>query len=75
MMCKTCGWISKCTSCDAFMTYHRTNNCLQCHHCGKTQILSKKLSYQCTKNCEYIFLGAGTERIEKKLKDIFRRII
>ena len=27
MMCKTCGWISKCTSCDAFMTYHRTNNC------------------------------------------------
>ena len=71
MMCKTCGWISKCTSCDAFMTYHRTNNCLQCHHCGKTQILSKKLSYQCTKNCEYIFLGAGTERIEKKLRDIF----
>ena len=71
MMCKTCGWISKCTSCDAFMTYHRTNNCLQCHHCGKTQTLSKKSSYQCTENCEYIFLGTGTERIEKKLRDIF----
>ena len=53
------------------MTYHRTNNSLQCHHCGKTQIFSKKLSYQCTKNCEYIFLGAVTERIEKKLRDIF----
>ncbi len=71
MMCKKCGWISKCSRCDAHMTYHKINEYLQCHHCGKIDYINKKSTCHCGDNGEYIFLGSGTERIEIKLKKIF----
>ena len=64
MMCKTCGWISKCTSCDAFMTYHRTNNS-QCHHCGKTDS-SKKHLINALKTVNIYFW----EQEQKELKNL-----
>lgn len=35
MQCKECGYIAKCTDCDVSLTYHREDNLLKCHYCGK----------------------------------------
>ena len=35
MMCKKCGYVAKCEDCDVSLTYHRDENVLKCHYCGK----------------------------------------
>ena len=35
VMCKDCGWIAKCEDCDISLTYHREDDQLKCHYCGK----------------------------------------
>ena len=35
MQCKSCGYIAKCTDCDIALTYHKEDNMLKCHYCGK----------------------------------------
>jgi primosomal protein N' (replication factor Y) len=36
VMCRDCGYVVKCDSCDVAMTYHLNLNKLICHYCGKT---------------------------------------
>ena len=35
VMCKECGYVAKCENCDVSLTYHKTENELKCHCCGK----------------------------------------
>lgn len=35
VMCKDCGFILKCKDCDVSLTYHKEDNQLKCHYCGK----------------------------------------
>ena len=35
LMCKECSYIPKCTECDANLVYHKDENVLKCHYCGK----------------------------------------
>ena len=69
MRCRDCGYIAKCTDCDVSLVYHREDNRLKCHYCGKQfRVLS-----QCP-NCksEAIKQGAvGTEQIVHKLQELF----
>ena len=66
VICKECGYVAKCQSCDVSLTYHRDEDCLKCHYCGaKYGMLSacpdcggKKLSYA----------GTGTQRIVSDLQ-------
>ncbi len=69
VICKECGYVAKCESCDVSLTYHRDENCLKCHYCGtKYNVLSacpdcggKKLSYA----------GTGTQRIAAELEKMY----
>lgn len=69
MRCRDCGYIAKCTDCDVSLVYHREDNRLKCHYCGKQfKVLSK------CPNCksDAIKYGAvGTEQIVAKLKEYF----
>jgi len=69
MRCRDCGYIAKCTDCDVSLVYHKEDNRLKCHYCGKQfKVLSK------CPNCksEAIKQGAvGTEAIATKLKELF----
>ncbi|MEC9205805.1 MAG: primosomal protein N' [Pseudomonadota bacterium] len=69
LLCKSCGWLSKCSKCDAYMAYHSNEKKLWCHHCGHKEYFYGKNA--CCKESEIIPLGFGTERIEKKLKSLF----
>lgn len=68
-MCRECGFIAKCSDCDVSLVYHKEDNLLKCHYCGKK---FKPLT-QCP-NCgkSTIKLGnTGTEKIETELANLF----
>lgn len=69
MRCRDCGYIAKCSDCDVSLVYHKEDNRLKCHYCGK----QFKVLTQCP-NCksDAIKQGAvGTEQIMHKLKELF----
>ena len=33
--CRECGYVAKCRDCDVSLVYHRYENKLKCHYCGK----------------------------------------
>ncbi len=72
MRCRDCGYIAKCSDCDVSLVYHREDNRLKCHYCGKQfKVLSK------CPNCgsDKIKYGAvGTEQIVTKLKEYFPEV-
>lgn len=34
MMCRSCGYVAKCSDCDVSLVYHKDENVLKCHYCG-----------------------------------------
>ena len=69
MRCRDCGYIAKCMDCDVSLVYHREDNRLKCHYCGKQY----KVLTKCPKcGSENIKNGAvGTEQVVAKLKEYF----
>ena len=63
--CHSCGWTSKCNSCDVSLTFHKNINLLKCHYCGYTEkpINKCKLCH----SSEIKHKGFGTEKIEEEL--------
>lgn len=69
VMCSKCGYVAKCLDCEVSLTYHRDENVLKCHYCGKKY----KMIDLCP-NCksEYLRRGKiGTEQVEKELRKMF----
>ncbi|CAG9183350.1 primosomal protein N' [Cupriavidus respiraculi] len=63
--CDSCGWLSGCPRCSAYLVLHRPERCLRCHHCG----LEAPVPRQCPDcgNIDIAPLGRGTQRIEEAL--------
>ena len=38
LLCRDCGFVPTCPSCDTSLTYHERGRMLVCHHCGHTEI-------------------------------------
>lgn len=67
--CDSCGWISNCTRCSAFLVLHKLDKRLRCHHCGFEQRIPK--SCPTCGNVDLQPLGRGTQRVEESLQQIF----
>ncbi|MDK2903690.1 MAG: hypothetical protein PWQ93_1609 [Clostridiales bacterium] len=69
--CRNCGLVMKCPHCDISLVYHSDKGQLQCHYCGYKMPVPKA----CPKcKSPYIrYFGAGTQRIEHDIKQIFPR--
>ncbi|GGE75020.1 primosomal protein N' [Massilia psychrophila] len=67
--CETCGWISECTRCTAFMVLHKPESRLRCHHCS----LELRIPRNCPTcgNVDIAPLGRGTQRVEEGLRELF----
>lgn len=68
-MCRECGYVAKCSDCDVSLVYHKEDNLLKCHYCGKK---FKPLT-KCP-NCGNVNLklgNTGTEKVVEELKQIF----
>ncbi len=72
MRCRDCGYVATCSDCDVSLVYHREDNRLKCHYCGK----QFKVLTHCP-NCksDNIKYGAvGTEQVVAKLKELFPQV-
>jgi primosomal protein N' (replication factor Y) len=68
--CKICGWVPFCEKCNVSLTFHKRENKLLCHYCGKEYTIVEKC-----KNCgetDFSFKGLGTEKIEGDLQAILK---
>lgn len=68
ILCRSCGHIYQCPDCSVSMTYHRGENRLICHYCGK-ETASPSACGECGGG--YIhYAGAGTEQLEYLLREM-----
>ena len=68
LLCRACGAIATCSRCSIALTYHRSENRLQCHYCNA----SRRLPSACP-SCRSPHLhlgGAGTERLEEAVRTV-----
>ncbi|MDR1150516.1 MAG: primosomal protein N' [Clostridiales bacterium] len=71
VLCRNCGNIIKCDTCDVNLTLHNCSNSekLICHYCGK-----KKNNYKICPLCRSNLIksfGLGTQKIEEEIKKLF----
>ena len=67
--CRECGEAIRCEECGISMTYHKENNALVCHYCGR-RIPVPKTCPGC--GSKYIkHFGVGTEQVEEFAKKEF----
>lgn len=68
--CGNCSSTLMCLDCDTALNYHKDENVLKCHQCGKTY----KVPVICPKCGEksLLFYGYGTKRVEEELKQLFK---
>lgn len=72
MMCRECGYVAKCSDCDVSLVYHKTENRLICHYCGKK---FKALTKCPDCGSSHIKEGAvGTENVVYQLEKLFPNI-
>ncbi len=69
MMCRDCGYRAKCDDCEVSLVYHKEDEQLKCHFCGKRY---RALTNCPTCNGTNLKYGAlGTERVCDDLKKMF----
>ena len=69
LICHKCSWVAGCKHCDARLTIHQKKQHLRCHHCGAVIQIPTKCP-ECDGE-KLLMLGAGTERIEIALRELF----
>lgn len=72
LMCHDCGWVADCQQCDARYTLHRFPAHLHCHHCDHQMPIPRNCPSCLSTSLQPI--GAGTERTEAALQELFTDI-
>ena len=67
--CFECGTTLMCSSCDIPLSYHKDENILKCHECGRVYKLSRNCP-KCNSN-KLTFYGFGTKKVEEELKKLY----
>ncbi|MEE3333788.1 MAG: primosomal protein N' [Ruminococcus sp.] len=68
-LCSNCRETVQCPNCSISLTYHSANNKLMCHYCGYS--MNYKGECPTCHNHSLRFGGAGTQKIEQELTDLF----
>lgn len=68
-LCRQCGYVMRCPSCDVSLTYHSSPEHLQCHYCGFKSI-TPEFCPKC-KSPHIRNFGLGTQKVEKEVKSSF----
>lgn len=69
LMCRDCGYVPKCEACDVSLTYHKEDDQLKCHFCGKRYKTLTSCPVCGSKNIK--FGGVGTEQVVEQLKQLY----
>jgi primosomal protein N' (replication factor Y) len=69
VLCRDCGNAQTCPECERPLVFHQAGVTLRCHHCGTASPLATRCP-----NCRsprIRYLGGGTERVEREVRDRF----
>ena len=69
VICRDCGYVATCQSCDVSLTYHSDENVLKCHYCGANYKLPPACPDCGGRHLGYV--GTGTQRVVGDLKKLF----
>ncbi len=69
LKCRDCGEVPSCPDCGVTLTYHKAGRQLKCHFCDRVEP-APDFCPQCH-SAEFIYIGAGTQRVEENLARIF----
>lgn len=67
--CKECGYVAKCEDCDISLTYHKEDNELKCHYCGRRYHALTKCP-----NCGSDQIKQGRIGTEKVVEELIKLI-
>ena len=65
--CRSCGYVAKCKDCEVSLTYHKDDNTLKCHYCGRQY----KMIDKCVV-CGFQHLKEGKVGTQKVVEEINR---
>ncbi|MBO5885087.1 MAG: primosomal protein N' [Clostridia bacterium] len=72
MRCTDCGYVAKCTDCDVTLVYHKNDEKLKCHYCGK-RFKALTMCPEC--GSKSIKNGAvGTEQVVEYLQNLYPNV-
>ncbi|TAK02216.1 MAG: primosomal protein N' [Chloroflexota bacterium] len=69
VLCRDCGHVQACPECTRPLVYHQAGVTLRCHHCGRATPLASRCPHCGSARIRY--LGGGTERLEREVRDRF----
>ena len=72
VVCRDCGSVQACPDCDRPLVYHRAGTTLRCHHCGRAWPPATRCPSCQSPRIRY--LGGGTERVEREVRERFPRL-
>jgi primosomal protein N' (replication factor Y) len=72
VLCRDCGHVQACPDCDRPLVYHQAGATLRCHHCGRATPVATRCPACGSPRIRY--LGGGTERLEREVRDTLPRL-
>jgi primosomal protein N' (replication factor Y) (superfamily II helicase) len=69
VLCRGCGNVLRCTQCAVAMTYHRSQDRMACHYCGRGEAPPRVCPACSLPRLER--MGTGTERVETLTRELF----
>ncbi|MFP4027202.1 MAG: primosomal protein N' [Candidatus Brocadiia bacterium] len=72
IQCRQCGYTLQCDRCEITINYHRADNVVRCHYCGRERRPPDKCP-ECGSD-KIRFGGTGTERVEKETRELFPEV-
>ena len=69
VLCRDCGHVQACPECERPLVYHHAGTTLRCHHCGRATPLATRCPTCASPRIRY--LGGGTERVEREVRERF----
>ncbi|HET7829130.1 MAG TPA: primosomal protein N', partial [Candidatus Limnocylindrales bacterium] len=72
VVCRDCGTVQSCPDCDRPLVYHQAGTTLRCHHCGRAWPPATRCPSCQSPRIRY--LGGGTERVEREVRERFPRL-
>lgn len=72
LMCKECGFVAKCQSCDTSLVYHKHDNALKCHFCSARY----KVFNECPEcHSKELKMGSvGTQQVVEELQKMYPNV-
>ena len=69
VVCRECGYVARCGSCDVSMTYHASPHILLCHYCSRRQPVP--MVCPICRSASIRHFGIGTERVQQTVERLF----